>query len=284
MQDEPNIKIFMCCHNKYEIVPPLCVPIQCGRILNTPIAGIVGDDNGNDNISVLNREYCELTAHYYAWKNEDLTHYGFCHYRRFFSLDEKIKYPYIAKDSLSDTERVRLLGDTHRLKRLIQQYDIIVPRCEDMGLSVWEHYCSSDHHYKEDLELFLEVLREQHPVLDKYAKEYLMQNKQYFCNMFIMEKELFFEYCRILFPVLDQFDKRKSLHGDFQSDRTDGYLGELFTGIFINYCRSKGTEIKELPRVDVYCKTAKRLGCLLLPPESRRRFIMKRLYKKMKGR
>lgn len=274
-----NIRIFMCCHRQYNIVPPLCQPIQCGAALNAPVAGAIPDSEG-DNISAKNREYCELTAHYYAWKNVDAQHYGFCHYRRFFCADDRIKKPYLALGRLNKTA---LLGSEEYWERLAGQYDIIVPRSEDMGLPAREHYCTSEYHYPEDMELFLDILAQNAPQLTEAAEEYLSQSRQYFCNMFIMSRELFFSYCEILFPLLEEFDRRKTMHGDFQSDRTDGYLGEVFTGIYITYCRTGGARIKELPRLDVSCSAKKQLLCALLPPESRRRFLAKKLAKKKRG-
>ena len=269
----------MCCHKQYETIPPLCEPIQCGAALNPAIKGIL-QDNGGENISEKNREYCELTAHYYAWKNIEADYYGFCHYRRFFGDEKATKRSYsaIKQPSLS-----QLLSEDE-LRRLCGEFEIIAPRSEDMGLTVREHYNTSRYHYPEDLSLFLEALEEKAPELKGAAERYLSQGRQYFCNMFIMSKTCFDEYCSMLFPILEEFDKRKLLHGDFQSDRTDGYLGEIFTGIFICYKREDGTAIKELPRLDTGCTVKKRLGCLVLPPESKRRFLVKGLVKKLRGK
>lgn len=46
------------------------------------------DDEG-DNISERNKTYCELTAQYWAWKNEEADYYGFFHYRRYLAFDRR---------------------------------------------------------------------------------------------------------------------------------------------------------------------------------------------------
>lgn len=274
-----KIRILMCCHKQFDITPPLCEPIQGGAAINPNIIGILHDNDG-ENISDRNCEYCELTAHYYAWKNIDADYYGFCHYRRFFCAEEH-KRPYIVKGMLSTKAKEKLLKNAQYWQNLIEQFDIIAPRAEDMGMTVMEHYCSAPFHYAEDLNLFCEILCEKVPELTHISKKYLAQRKQYFCNMFIMDKQHFFQFCEWLFSILSEFDTKKTLHGDFQSDRTDGYLGELFTGMYISYCAENGAIIKELPRLDVNCNLKKRLGCTLFPSESKRRFFLKKLIKKI---
>ncbi len=278
-----NNELFMCCHKQYEVIPPMWRPIQCGAALNPTVDGAIRDNIG-ENISAQNREYCELTAHYYAWKNVEADHYGFCHYRRFFAAEKSTALPYHVLGELTQRDQHFFLKDSLYWKEVITSNDIIAPRCEDMGLSVREHYITSEHHYAEDLKLFFDILAEKAPQLNDSAMHYLGQNRQYFCNMFIMDKVHFFEYCEILFSVLEEFDKHKNIHGSFQSDRTDGYLGELFTGVYINYCRECGAKVKELPRLDVECSVKKRLVFALLPPESRRRFWVKKLVKKIRGK
>lgn len=274
--------LFMCCHKKYSVIPPLFNAIQCGASCNPPVTEAMPDNKG-DNISELNPMYCELTAHYYAWKNIEAEYYGFCHYRRFFCIDESIKRPYAVRGTISQSSLNVMSGDEAYWNKLLPKYDIIVPRSEDMGIAAREHYCTAKYHYPEDLQLFVDILKSAAPHLTQTAESYLSQNKQYFCNMFIMKKNLFFEYCDTLFKILKEFDKHKTMHNDFQSDRTDGYLGEIFTGIFIQYCYDNGAVIKELPRIDAECSWKKKLGCFLLPPESKRRFAAKRFVKRIRG-
>lgn len=274
-----TIRILVCCHKYYDILPPFCEPIQCGSSLNSKIDGIIHDNEG-ENISIKNPWYCELTAHYFAWKNIVADYYGFYHYRRFLAAETGTKKTYFAKRKLSDKEKTIFLADENYWRRLIEQNEITVPKSENMGISVYDHYRTSKCHYTEDLELFLKILRIKSPEFTAAAEKYLVQNRQYFCNMFIMSKKLFFEYCEVLFGALNEFDSVKKLHGDFQSDRTDGYLGEIFTGIFITYCKEKGIKITENPRLDINCGIKKRLSYNLLPPESRLRFFAKKILKK----
>ncbi len=260
------MRIVMCCHKAAEAVPPLCVAVQGGAALNPKLDGMLHDDEG-DNISLKNREYCELTAMYWAWKNMDADYIGLCHYRRFFGFGARTKRPYIAVGKLTE-KRMRLLGTADEALETIRGCDAVIPRSEDMGISVREHYNTSPHHFPEDLRLFGELLKSRHPELAPAAEEYLSGRRQYFCNMFVMRRELFCRYCETLFPLLEEFDKSKTLHGYFQGDRTDGYLAERFTGIFITKLKQEGAVLREIPRIDAYCSLKKRALYRLLPPES----------------
>lgn len=272
-------RIFMCCHKTFDTVPPLCIPFQAGRAINPTIVGIAGDDTG-DSISGKNREYCELTVQYHAWKNDSAEYVGFCHYRRFFCFDKKVKLPYIALGRQFTERQRELLGTEEQINDLCRRYDIILPRAEDMGISVREHYRTSEFHHEEDLTLFAEITAELYPKLSEYTESYLSQNKQYFCNMFIMDRVHFNEYCTFLFGILNEFDMRKTLHGSFQDDRTDGYLAERFVGIYLLYAKDRGARIAEISRIDAGCEWKKRIACALLPPETQRRFLVKKLVKK----
>ena len=65
-----KVKILVCCH-KNDIIPSQdnYMPIHVGKALHNDIdLGITGDNTG-DNISIKNKNYCELTGVYWAWKN-----------------------------------------------------------------------------------------------------------------------------------------------------------------------------------------------------------------------
>ena len=90
----------------------LFLPIQVGRAISSVDLGIQGDDTG-DNISWKNRNYCELTALYWAWKNlKEVDIIGLCHYRRYFLLKNNIfnigvqKYVCGKPDIVCDEKRI----------------------------------------------------------------------------------------------------------------------------------------------------------------------------------
>ena len=71
-QHHPNIKIFVSAH-KQATFPEgnSIVPVQVGAAnAATRFTNTLHDDEGV-NISAENPRYCELTAQYWAWKNED---------------------------------------------------------------------------------------------------------------------------------------------------------------------------------------------------------------------
>ncbi|WP_277934536.1 DUF4422 domain-containing protein [Parablautia intestinalis] len=64
------------------------IPIQVGAILTDKKIFSIRDDQG-ENISEKNRQYCELTALYWIWKNDKSKYAGLSHYRRRFKINEE---------------------------------------------------------------------------------------------------------------------------------------------------------------------------------------------------
>ena len=75
----PKIKIYISCH-KDCFVPehPFLFPIQVGCAISEKRLPFALHDDEGENISSKNKMYCELTAQYWAWKNDtDADYYGF---------------------------------------------------------------------------------------------------------------------------------------------------------------------------------------------------------------
>lgn len=272
-----DIKLFVCCHRP-TVVPehPLLVPIQVGAALaENHFPEFLHDDTCR-NISDKNRAYCELTAQYWAWKNADADFYGFFHYRRYLYPDLAERRPYRIEAEASGAQ-LNKLGFS-KLESLIPQYDLILPKGENMRSSVREHYAQAPFHHRKDLELVEQIVQARHPEMVKAVNEYLSNPNCYFGNIFIMRRLVFYGYCSWLFPILEEFDHRADLTGySPQELRVDGYLAERLLGIYALHHR----ELRnlELPRVhfieDAAERRKKQVVNFLLPPGSVRRSKVK---------
>ena len=274
-----EVKLFVSCHRPTEVpAHPLLFPVQVGAALAKEwFPGFLYDDAG-ENISPRNPFYCELTAQYWAWKNVSADYYGFFHYRRYLCPDQKTKGPYRVEAAPTPALLARL--GYGKFGELISQYDLILPRKEDMHLPVREHYARAPFHHREDLELVEAILRERFPEYVPALEEYLGGSECYFGNIFIMKRDVFEDYSSWLFSILEEYDLRANQEGyGPQERRVDGYLGERLLGIYATHHRELKT--LELPRVhfieDPIERTKKKLINQLLPPGSLRRSKVKAL-------
>lgn len=189
-------------------------------------------------------EYCELLTQYWAWKYETADYYGFGHYRRFFSFNERnddedvfhiVCEPFLGKKAAAKHK----LDDCAFLKKEIAAYDVITPIPYSYDVkTVYDQYRKADKLHVEDLDLTLRLIEEFEPDYAADAKEYMQGNRFYICNMFFMKKDLFFDYSRWLFGILRKFYERRdmnALHYNAEAMRTPGHLGERLFGIYLTH-------------------------------------------------
>ncbi len=260
---EPNIKIYVVCH-KPSYVPenPYLYPIQVGTALaGQRLSGMLHDDD-DDDISERNKSYCELTAQYWAWKNDDADYYGFFHYRRYFSFDPDLNrddgWGNIAYERITEEAIKELKLQPDEMKRLITKYDVIFvqgrryPRVQEGGvlLDVYHEYGSVNFQHREDLDIALTVLEEKYPEYRKTAQEYMHSSVAHECNMFIMRKEIYYQYCEWLFDILFETEKRiDTTWYSVEEYRVMGYLAERLCGIYYMYLKKQeGIRAFELPK------------------------------------
>ncbi|MBR2525329.1 DUF4422 domain-containing protein [bacterium] len=196
---------------------------------------LIGDNTGK-NISDKNREWCELTGIYWAWKNYDKIgnpdYIGFMHYRRFFDFGDYYKN--------SD------------IKNFVKKYDFMIlgrsPH-DDYYKNNYNQYKLSEYHHIEDFEKALNIAKHLYPKYSEAIDNYLKLDYAHFCNMFIMKRELFFEYCEWLFSILEQLEKEIDITNyNVQERRLFGYIAERLTGIFYFHFKQKeNAKFKELP-------------------------------------
>lgn len=245
-----NIKIFTSYHKKCELLKNGCIyPIQVGTAVNGVVYPEFLHDNVEDNISEKNPLYCELTAQYWAWKNADADYYGFFHYRRYLSFNEKTKYPTDVWGNVWEpffcTElKEKYNWDEKTIENVVEKYDLILPtqkdiqKMPDMGKNMHEQYTAERTLHGEDLEIMMDVIKDKSPKFLKYAIQYENGHKTYFNNMFIMKKELFEQYSEWLFDVVNECAKRGN-YSDYSTEalRTPGHLAERLLNIYVLYLK-----------------------------------------------
>lgn len=289
-----NIRLYVSCHKKFPVpAHPFLIPVQVGAALHPDTKIYDVRDNEGENISGLNGAYCELTAQYWAWKNEEADFFGFFHYRRYLDFSEKAlkglkKRPYSIY-ALPDGETINKLGySSEDLGKWISGYDVITPIPEDMQVSVYDHYRGAPFHRIKDLDAVLDIIKEKYPSYYASAAEYAENTKCYFGNIYIMKKEIFHDYCQWLFSILSEYDRRKNTDGySVQELRVDGYLAERLFGMYFTFLKKTRPELKfaELPRVhfeNLDGKNSsgmmkKKLIAALFPPGSKRRAVLKKI-------
>ena len=249
-----KIKIYVVCH-KSTYVPHerSLYPIQVGSAKSAfRLDGMLYDDSGEDNISNLNQDYCELTALYWAWKNDNSDYVGLFHYRRFIALNtvalrKQLDWwkHYYRETALTD-DFIRKIGFTGDESGIISSYDIIVPQCSDLNYrnvgSFYELYKG----YQRELDHALNLLVKKYPEYESAIDKCKAGNKGYHSNMFIMKRNLFEEYCAWIFSILSQMERDKFTTN---KKRLLGYIAEFLTGIFFVKKLEEGYRIKEFPCV-----------------------------------
>ena len=280
-----QVKLYVSCHKPFDIpAHPLLFPIQVGAAqAKERFDGMLSDAEG-DNISAVNSQYCELTAQYWAWKNDAADWQGFFHYRRFLYPDMQAVRPYRI-ENIPTLPLLQKLG-YENFEELIRQYDLICPIREQMYVPVRQHYAEAPFHYQADLGRMEGILYQMYPAYRPAAQAFLDGTVHYFGNLYIFSREQFERYCAWLFPLLAEFDRQTDLTGySTQERRVDGYLAERLFGIYLTHVRQNETlRVLELPRVHFegmgggnYRK--KQMMAAVLPPNSRRRAFVKKIVK-----
>jgi len=246
-----DINIFVSCH-KDSYVPEnkYIIPIQAGADISSQKFEMIGDDTG-DNISKLNKHFCELTTQYWAWKNVDCEYYGFCHYNKYFAFNPIDIFFY---DCMSDNLLSRIGLDEEKMEKIIKENDIILPTQYNLnpndGDTLYNQYENSLTTDIKDMDCLLNVIKEMYPEYSTIAQKVIYGSAGYFYNMTIMSKKYFNAYCEWLFPILFRLHEDK----DYSNASSYGmmspkFLSERLMPIFIEYLKKddKNVKIKELP-------------------------------------
>ena len=192
------MKIYIATHKAYEMPEDkIYVPIHAGKKIHGNI-GYFGDDNGYS-ISEKNKNYSELTALYWIWKNSKEDYVGLVHYRRYFTNKKGIQ-TYLNRD----IDFIKI--NEKEIRRTLKKYDIIVPRKVRVEESIYKNYESS--HFIKDLILTKNIIKDKYPKFIKSFDKVLNGNKMNPYNMFITRKEIIDSYCEWLFDILFELERK----------------------------------------------------------------------------
>ena len=192
------------------------------------------NDNTGDNIHDKNPSFCELTAIYWIWKNDNESKYiSIEHYRRVFGFN------------LFNVKNYYAISKEKALK-LLTKYDIVVSYNVLHRQSIEFIYKDEVNPY--DLKIVEDVIKNKYPeYLDDFNLA-IKANYGYVCNMMIVNKEWFNDYCKWLFDILFDVDKKVNLNGRKGNQiRYAGYLGEILMNVYLFH--HKELKIKSKPLV-----------------------------------
>lgn len=192
------------------------------------------DNKGEDNIANKNASYCELTAHYWIWKNvaKKYKNIGLNHYRRYLGN--------------SEFQRLKILKDKN-ISKYLKKYDIILPKPWYWKMSVAEKYYIDGLGKKKDLETARNAIKKYYPTYLNSFDSVLDRHYASYCNMFITNRERFMEYSEWLFKILDYVELNTDISNYTPEEkRVYGYLSELLLNVWVD---KNNLKIKYLPMI-----------------------------------
>lgn len=238
--------IFICAHKEVPLPQhPFFLPIQAGAALHEHIASYQPDDEG-ENISIKNPHFCELTCHYWAWKNlKNVDIIGLNHYRRYFDFTRN--WPLFSADKhyVSTEEFLRQSYTFPNLEKILEKYDIILPIARHWRVSNTQQY--GDYHIAKDWETLRQIIKERSPLfIPAFEKTMDYSNKSVGYNMFITHWKYFNAYSEWLFDILFEVERRVPPTEDPIQSRIYGYMSERLINVFCNYHHLR---IKSIPLI-----------------------------------
>ena len=211
--DQADIRIYQAkCHvdrplmNAVELSDCIC-PIQVGAELTEQSVAELKDNIG-EHISQKNRDYCELTATYYAWKNSEAAYKGLCHYRRVFEL--------------STTELETIFGSG--------TVDVILPYPTIHLPDIRRQH--SRYITEPEWQAMRQAVEECEPAYAADFDRVFSEKYFYNFNMLVAKAEVFDDYARWLFGILERTEEIIAEKGIITTKRYAGYLGENLTTLY----------------------------------------------------
>lgn len=235
-----DIKIIVATHKYYRMPQDrIYVPMQAGRAISRDnLPYIAGDDTG-DNISEKNKNYCELTCIYWAWKNLQADYIGLCHYRRYFAMNK-------SKDKWQQ------IADGDYLKKQLLCSNVILPKKRNYFIeTTYQQYIHA--HNKQDLDETEKIIKEYYPEYHTAFRKVMADTKGHRFNMMIMRRDIFNSYCEWLFDILFKLEERLDIsdYSDYDK-RVFGFVSERLLDVWVQTMEKEhNLKYTELPVVNM---------------------------------
>ena len=206
------------------------------------------DNDGQDNISIKNPSYCELTVLYKLWKESSADFVGLCHYRRFFGQGKKSDFFEKAGIPVKKESVFPLLLRDKLISKYLDQYDILLgrPYCP-FPLNVYEDLLRFV--YPGDIEAMICVIEQHSPEYAETLQKVLCSKSISYCNMFVSRRETTDRYCTWLFDVLGRIEKEVDISTyDTSHTRIFGYLAEVLLNVYV---QKNQLSVKTIPMLSL---------------------------------
>lgn len=245
------VKIFTVTHIENPILTnDIFIPIQVGP--NDNITKNILRDNTLDNIADKNKNYCELTASYWIWKNiTDAEYLGICHYRRYFNFFNpfyNFKPSAQKKISVQDFKKTKMYNSSSeviktKIQSILSKHDIILCKPYKFKQSLTNNYCSD--HRKEDWDLTKQIIIEKYPEYKNSISIHLDHgNLFHIGNMMICSKKTWDDYYTWLFSILFELESKITIPQDNYQARVFGFISERLISLYVYHNKLK---IKKIP-------------------------------------
>ncbi len=250
----PNIKVVIAhCNRRCPVLhTEILSSIQVGCALTNQSFPDMLHDNDGENISVHNPKYSELTAVYWAWKNQaklgNPDYIGLMHDRRHFLFNPQLPIPnrnvtWLNRSSVYMFPPICKQYLSFLTDDMIRSYfptnDVIVLKPYNVENSI-AHGTVRDQFLKTEgttgdlFDIWKDIVEKLFPEYKPELDEFTHGHSYHPCNMSIMRKDLFEEYCHFQFTVLGEVDKKiDSSHFSKAKKRYLGCLGEFMLSLFI---------------------------------------------------
>jgi len=160
-------------------------------------------DNSGDNISKKNRQYSEMTATYWVWKNTNHEWKGIEHYRRHLLINPRL----LSKD-----------------------IDAVLPLpyiCYPNTLAQFGRFVS-----KGVKNALLSSLQTLHPAQYDNYLSILNGQYQYTYNLVVAQREVFDDYCSFVFAILGLMESFSNKLPEIATTRALSYAAEVLTSLY----------------------------------------------------